>query len=389
MANANKRDYYEVLGVQKGAGDDEIKKGYRKLAKQYHPDLNPGDKTAEEKMKEVNEAYEVLSNPDKKSRYDQFGHAGVDPSYGGGGFSGGFSGGFGGMGGFDDISEIFGNIFGGGFTSSSRSRNPNAPRRGADISAQTEIDFLDAVNGKSVQIKYNRAEPCPDCNGSGSSDGNSQTCPDCKGTGTVKVTQRTPFGVISSESACPKCGGKGKIIASPCRKCNGSGRVTVPKTLNVDIPAGIDNGQTIQIAGKGAAGVNNGPYGDLHIRVSVRPDPIFERDGFDIHTEMPITYSQAVLGDELTVPTVDGNVKYKIPEGTQSGTIFRLRSKGIKRLNRSDRGDHYVHVIVEIPAGLNTKQKEALSAFESTLTDQNYKQRTSFYDKIKRFFKGN
>jgi molecular chaperone DnaJ len=386
---AEKRDYYDVLGVGKSASEDEIKKAYRKLAKQYHPDLNPGDKTAEDKMKEVNEAYEILSTPEKKSRYDQFGHAGIDPSYGGGGGGfGGFSGGFGGMGGFEDISDIFSSFFGGGFSSSSsRGRNANAPRRGQDIQASVSIDFLEACKGKKIDITYNRPDKCPECNGSGAAPGGSvQTCPDCGGAGTVKTTQRTPFGVISSESACPKCGGKGKTVTDPCKRCNGAGRVNISKTLSVDIPAGIDNGQTIQISGQGAVGANGGPYGDLHIRVNVRPDDIFERDGFDIHTDFPVTYTQAVLGDELTVPTIDGNVKYTIPEGTQGGTIFRLRGKGVKKLNRSDHGDHYVRIIVEIPKNLSQKQKDILHEFDSSLTLQNYQKRSSFFDKIKRMF---
>jgi molecular chaperone DnaJ len=385
---ADKRDFYDVLCISKGASDDEIKKAYRKLAKQYHPDLNPGDKTAEEKMKEVNEAYEVLSTPDKKSRYDQFGHAGVDPSYGGGGGFGGFSGGMGGMGGFEDISDIFSSFFGGGFSSSSsRSRNANAPRRGQDIQASITIDFLEACKGKKVEVTYNRPDKCPDCDGTGAAPGGTvSNCPDCNGTGSVKTTQRTPFGVISSESPCPKCAGKGKIISDPCRRCSGAGKVNVQKKLSVDIPAGIDNGQTMQLAGQGAVGSNGGPYGDLHIRINVRPDDIFEREGYDIHSEFPVTYTQAVLGDELTVPTIDGNVKYNMPEGTQGGTIFRLKGKGVKKLNRNDHGDHYVRIVVEIPQKLSEKQKTALRTFDESLTLQNYQKRNSFFSKIKKLF---
>jgi molecular chaperone DnaJ len=381
---ADKRDYYEVLGIAKGASDEEIKKGYRKLAKKYHPDLNPDDKTAEEKMKEVNEAYEILSNPDKKSRYDQFGHAGVDPSYGGGGFSGGFSG----MGGFEDISDIFSSFFGGGMSGSSRRGNPNGPRRGQDMSASITIDFLDACKGTSKEIPSTAPDNCPACGGSGAAPGsNAQTCPDCGGSGVVKSTQRTPFGVISTEGACPKCSGKGKIITSPCRKCAGSGRITVPKTIKVDVPAGIDDSQVLRVPGKGAAGANGGPYGDLHIKVNVRTHPIFERDGFDIHAEQPVTFAQACLGEELIVPTIDGDVKYQMPAGTQSGTIFRLKGKGVKRLQRSDRGDHYVHISVEVPRGLNAKQTDALKAFDAELKDSNYSKRSSFFDKVKNMFK--
>jgi molecular chaperone DnaJ len=384
---AEKRDYYEVLGIGKTASDDEIKKAYRKLAKQYHPDLNPGDKTAEEKMKEVNEAYEILSTPEKKSRYDQFGHAGVDPSYGGGGGGfGGFSN-MSGMGGFDDISDIFSSFFGGGFSSFSRNRSASSPRRGQDIQASVTISFLEACHGKKVEITYNRPDKCPDCNGSGVAPGGTvSTCPDCNGTGTVKTTQRTPIGIMSTDSACTKCGGKGKIISEPCKKCGGAGKVNAQKTLSVDIPAGISNGQNIQLSGQGAAGSNGGPYGDLHIRINIRPDEIFQRDGFDIHSDFPVTYTQAVLGDELTVPTIDGNVKYTIPEGTQGGTIFRLKGKGVKKLNRNDHGDHYVHIVVEIPQKLSGKQKDKLREFDASLTLQNYQKRSSFLDKIKKMF---
>lgn len=381
---ADKRDYYEVLGVDKSASAEDIKKAYRQLAKKYHPDLNPGNKEAEEKFKEVNEAYEVLSDADKKARYDQFGHAGVDPSYGGGGYGGGFSGGFGDMG---DISDIFNSFFGGGFSSSGRS-NPNAPRRGQDIQTNININFMDACFGKEVEVSINRMEKCPDCNGTGAAAGSSaDTCPDCHGTGQVKVTQHTPFGMISQQKPCTRCGGKGKIINNPCPKCRGNGRYTASKKIKVSVPAGIDDGQTLQVSGQGHAGINGGPNGDLHVTVSVRPDPIFERDGYDIHTEVPITYTQAVLGDEITVPTIDGKVKYTVPEGTQNGTIFRFRGKGVKKLNSSSRGDQYVHVYIEVPKNLSKKQKDMLKEFESTMTDENYNKRKSFFDKIRAAFK--
>lgn len=381
---ADKRDYYEVLGVDKSASAEDIKKAYRQLAKKYHPDLNPGNKEAEEKFKEVNEAYEVLSDADKKARYDQFGHAGVDPSYGGGGYGGGFSGGFGDMG---DISDIFNSFFGGGFSSSGRS-NPNAPRRGQDIQTNININFMDACFGKEVEVSINRMEKCPDCNGTGAAAGSSaETCPDCHGTGQIKVTQRTPFGMISQQKPCTRCGGKGKIINNPCPKCRGNGRYTAAKKIKVSVPAGIDDSQTLQVSGQGHAGINGGPNGDLHVTVSVRPDPIFERDGYDIHTEVPITYTQAVLGDEITVPTIDGKVKYTVPEGTQNGTIFRFKGKGVKKLNSSSRGDQYVHVYIEVPKNLSKKQKDMLKEFESTMTDENYNKRKSFFDKIRAAFK--
>lgn len=383
---ADKRDYYEVLGLSKGASADEIKKAYRKLARQYHPDYNPDNPEAEAKFKEVNEAYEVLSDPDKKARYDQYGHAGVDPNYGaGGGGFGGFSGGFGG----GDMGDIFDSIFGafgGGF--GGRSANPNAPRQGRDIEKNITISFMEACQGKKTDIKIDRMEKCPDCGGSGAKKGTSpQTCPDCHGTGQVKVAQRTAFGTISTARPCSKCGGKGKIITEPCDKCRGEGRVRVSKTLSVDIPAGVDDGLVMALRGQGDHGINGGPAGDVNLTVSVRPDPLFVRDGFDIHCEIPITYTQACLGDEITVPTIDGKVKYTINEGTQNGTTFRLRGKGVKRLQREGRGDQYVKVYVEVPANLNREQKELLKKFEESLGEKNYAKRKSFFDKIKEAFK--
>ncbi len=382
---ADKRDYYEVLGVSKGCSDDELKKAYRKMAKQYHPDLNPDDKASEAKFKEVSEAYEVLSDSDKKARYDQFGHAGVDPSYGGGGGAGGY----GGFSGFGDVGDIFESFFGGGFGGfgGSRAQNPNAPRRGQDIRANIIIDFMDACKGKKTEIRINRMETCSDCHGSGAAAGTSaKTCPDCNGTGTIKVGQRTPLGVISTSKTCPHCNGKGKLIEKPCPKCSGAGRTRVASTREFEIPAGIDDGQTLQLSGQGDAGTNGGPSGDLNVTVTVRPDPIFEREGYDIRTEIPITYTQATLGDEIIVPTIDGKVKYAVGEGTQTGTVFRLKGKGVKKLNRADRGDQYVKVIVEVPSNLSKKQKDLLHEFEASLGETNYQKRKSFFDKIKESF---
>jgi len=378
---ADKRDYYEVLGVQKGASDDEIKKAFRKLARQYHPDLHPDDKEAEAKFKEINEAYEVLSDKDKRAKYDQFGHAAFDPSYGGAGA--------GGFGGFSDMGDIFDSIFGGfGFGGGSRSANPNAPRRGGDIETSVTIDFMEACAGKKVTVRVNRSEQCPDCHGTGAAEGTQpKTCPDCKGTGTRRVTQRTPFGNISQTASCPRCGGKGKIVETPCTKCGGKGQVRSAQDREVEIPAGVDDGQTLRVQGGGHAGTNGGPSGDLHIRVDVRPDPIFERDGYDVWTEVPLTYTQATLGAEIIVPTVDGKVKYNVPEGTQAGTVFRLRGKGIKKLYRTDRGDHYVKVTVEIPKNLSKDQKAKLKAFEDSLSDTNYQKRSGFFDKLREKFK--
>lgn len=381
---ADKRDYYEVLGVSKGASEDELKKAFRKLAKQYHPDLHPDDKECEAKFKEINEAYEVLSDSGKRAKYDQFGFAGVDPSYGAG-QGGAYSGGFGGFGGGFDFSDIFDGFFGGGF-SGGRQASTNAPRKGRDISVNVTISFMEACKGKKTDVRINRQEKCEECDGSGAQKGTTaQTCSECHGTGQVTVTQRMGgFGSIQSKRACTKCGGKGKIITSPCSKCSGSGRVRKPVTTEVEIPAGIDDGQTFRVPGYGDAGTNGGPSGDLNIVVSVRPDPIFERDGYDIWTDIPITFTQATLGDEITVPTIDGKVKYTIPAGTQSDTKFRLKNKGVRRPYKTDRGDQYVRVIVEIPKNLSKKQAELLKAFEASMENgDNYQKRKGFFEKLK------
>ena len=384
---AEKRDYYEVLGIGKNATDAEIKSAYRKLAKKYHPDLNSGDKTAEEKFKEVNEANDVLSDPEKRKRYDQFGFAGVDPNYGAGqgGYGGGFGGGFGGAGGVD-LGDIFGDLFGGGFGGfggSSRA-NPNAPRKGHDIQASVILTFEEAAHGCTKKVTLNRQQTCPDCNGSGCEPGSSpETCTQCNGRGYVVTQQRTPFGVMQSQQPCPHCGGRGTIIKNPCKTCRGTGKTSARKTLEVKIPAGIDDDQNIALRGQGDAGTNGGPAGDVIVHVTVKTDNVFERDGYDVYVRVPITYSQAVLGAEIEVPTVDGKVAQKIPEGTQSGTKFRLRGQGIQYLNGRGRGDQYVIVDVEIPKKLNRTQREALNAFEDSLKDDNYEKRKGFFKNLK------
>ncbi|MBQ4096516.1 MAG: molecular chaperone DnaJ [Oscillospiraceae bacterium] len=379
---ADKRDYYEVLGVSKSATAEELKKAYRKLAKQYHPDLHPDDKECEAKFKEVNEAYEVLSNADKRAKYDQFGHAAFDSSMGGGG-----AGGFGGFGGFSDMGDIFESFFG-GFGGSRRSANPNAPRRGNDIESNIVLDFMEACKGKKADIKITHMENCPDCNGSGAQAGSTpKTCPQCQGRGTVTTQQRTPFGVMQSQKACPKCGGKGKVVENPCKKCSGAGRVRTTVTKTVEIPAGIDDDQTLRVPGGGDAGINGGPSGDLMLNITVRPDPIFVREGYDVWTEIPITFAQAALGDEIIVPTIDGKVKYTVPAGTQTGTVFRLREKGIKRCQRSGRGDHYVRVGVEVPKNLTKEQEKLLRSFDEAMESKNYQKQQSFFDKLKEKFK--
>lgn len=381
----DKRDYYEVLGVKKGATEDEIKKAYRKVAKKYHPDLNPDDKEAEAKFKEAGEAYEVLSDSQKRQRYDQFGHAGVDPSYGAGGYGAGGAG-FG----FDDIGDIFESFFGGGFSGfgGGRARNPNAPIKGNDVGISMPLSFMEAVAGCQKTITIQRLETCADCAGSGAASGSSvETCPECGGSGQVNVQQRTPFGVVQSSRTCTRCAGKGKVIKTPCSACAGKGRVRVTKKLEVTVPAGIDNGQTFLIRGQGDYGVNGGPAGDIAVTVSVRPDPLFERDGFNIWCEIPITFTQAVLGDEITVPTIDGKVKYDVPDGTQSGTVFRLRNKGVNYLNGKGRGDQYVKVVIEVPKNLSARQKELLREFDELSTDKNLEKRKGFFDKLKDYMK--
>ncbi len=365
MANENKRDYYEVLGLQKSASEDEIKKAFRKAAKENHPDLHPGDKEAEARFKEINEAYEVLSDPDKKSRYDQFGFAGVDPNFGAGA-GGAYSGGFGDF----DLGDIFGNIFGGGFGGSARTRN--SPMKGESIRQNVSISFEEAAFGCDKKITFNRVEPCPDCGGSGCAPGSSpQTCPDCRGTGTVVTQRQTMFGVMQTQTDCPKCGGRGKIINDPCKKCRGLGNVRRQKSIDFSIPAGIDDGQTVSKRGEGHVGLNGGPNGDLLVSVSVRPHEYFTREGTSVLLTYPISVTQAILGAEVEVPTLDGKVKYTIPEGTQSGTVFRLRGKGIPYLRSQDRrGDQFVTVAVEIPKALTKEQRELVEKLAASMNEK-------------------
>jgi len=372
---AEKRDYYEVLGVSRDASDEEIKKAYRKLAKKYHPDINPGDKEAEAKFKEVNEAYEVLSDPQKRARYDQFGHAGTDPN----GFGAGGFGGFGDfdMGGFSDIFETFFGGFGG-------STRRNGPQKGRDIRHSISIAFEEAAFGVEKEINVMKMENCTHCGGSGAKPGTSPVmCSKCKGTGQVQYTQRTAFGQFVNVRTCDACNGEGKVITNPCNVCHGRGTVRKSKKLKVKIPAGIDDGQTISLRGEGEPGKRGGPPGDLFITVNVRPHPLFQRQGMDIICEVPITFAQAALGAELEVPTLDGKVKYTIPEGTQSATVFRLKGKGIPNIRGYGRGDQYVKVIVEVPKNLNERQKELLRQFAELDNGATYEQRKGFFEKMK------
>lgn len=380
---SEKRDYYEVLGIQKGASEAEIKSAYRKLAKKYHPDLNPDNPEAEAKFKEINEANDVLSDPDKRARYDQFGHAGVDPSYAGGAGGYSYGGGFGGFDGGIDLGDIFDSIFGGG--GSTRRANPSAPVRGSDITVSLEISFMEACKGVSHDIEITRSETCDSCNGSGAKSGTTaKTCPDCHGTGYVKVTQRTMLGSMSTQRPCTKCGGKGKIIETPCPSCNGNGRVQKRKKVTVNVPAGIAGGQTLTIRGEGHAGANGGSKGDLNVRISVRKDNLFDRKGDDIWVELPVSYTQAALGDEVTVPTIDGNVTYRIPEGTQPGDVLRLRGKGVQHCQREGRGDMLVRVVIEVPKKLTKAQRELLQKLESELSEKNFEKKSGFKEKLKK-----
>jgi molecular chaperone DnaJ len=374
---AEKRDYYEVLGVQKGASDDEIKKAFRRQSKKYHPDLNPGNKEAEEKFKEVNEAYQVLSDADKKSRYDRFGHAGVDPNYGAGGAGGGFNGaGF-------DFSDIFGDIFGGGFNGFGGGSRRNGPRRGNDVRQVVDLTFEEAAFGSTKKINLTKQEKCDTCGGTGAKPGTTaETCSHCNGTGQIQTQQRTILGYMTNVTTCPHCKGEGKIIKEPCRDCRGTGKVRKAKTIEINIPAGIDNGQTMQLTGQGEAGERGGPNGDLLITIRIRPHEIFKRENNDVFITMPISFVQAALGATLTVPTLDGAVEYDIPEGTQTGTRFRLKGKGIPYIRSKNRGDQYVTVNVEVPKNLTAKQKEILKEFDE---DKNYKQKKSFMEKMKDF----
>ncbi|EJQ47578.1 molecular chaperone DnaJ [Bacillus mycoides] len=365
----NKRDYYEVLGLSKGASKDEIKKAYRRLAKKYHPDVSK-EENAIEKFKEVQEAYEVLSDDQNRAQYDQFGHAGPNQGFGGGDFGGGF--------GFEDI---FSSFFGGG---GGRRRDPNAPRQGADLQYQVTLEFEEAIFGKELNVEIPVEDPCDTCKGSGAKPGTSkETCKHCSGSGQVSVEQNTPFGRIVNRQACGHCSGTGQMIKEKCTTCHGSGKVRKRKKINVKIPAGIDNGQQIRVSGKGEAGVNGGPAGDLYVVVHVRNHEFFAREGDHIICEMPLTFAQMALGAEVEVPTVHGKVKLKIPAGTQTGTEFRLKGKGAPNVRGYGQGDQYVVVRVVVPTKLTSHQKDLLREFAGQ-----EEQDDSLFRKLKRAFKG-
>lgn len=384
-----KRDYYEVLGVSKGASDDDIKKAYRKLAKQHHPDLNPNDKVAEGKFKEVNEAYEVLSDKDKRSRYDQFGHAGVDPSFNAGG-PGGPGGGFtaADFGDFD-LGDIFGSFFGGGFGDSGAGARRGGPRKGDTLRAGITISFEEAAFGCDKDLTLTRSETCEECGGSGAAPGTTaEVCPDCHGSGVIRIQRGGGAFSFATTAQCPKCGGSGKIIHQPCKSCGGAGSVRKQRKISLHIPAGIDNGQAVSLRGQGGAGQGGGPAGDLVVSVTVRPHAVFKRDGTSVYLDQSVSFLQSALGAELEIPTLDGKVKWTLPEGTQTGTTFRLRGKGIPSLGGRGRGDQFVTVNVQTPRNLTAAQKEALRGYARAmgeLSDQEGEEPPKgFFDKKKK-----
>ena len=364
-----KRDYYEVLGVGKTASDDELKKAYRKLAKQYHPDMNPGNAEAEAKFKEINEAYEVLSDKDKRSKYDQFGHAGVDPNFGAGGFGGGFD-----MGDID-LGDIFGSFFGGGGFGgfgSQRQANPNAPKRGSSVRASITISFAESMSGCEKELNVSRMENCESCGGSGCAPGTTaEICPDCHGAGQVRIQRGGGGFAFTSTAPCSKCKGTGKLIHQPCPDCRGNGQVRRQRLIKVRVPAGIYDGQTISMRGQGNGGPNGGPAGDLLVNVAVIPDRRFQREGNDLYMDQAVSFTQAALGAELEIDTIDGKVKYNLPAGTQPGTVFRLRGKGAPSVNGRGRGDQYVTVQVQVPTNLTGQQKDALLAYAKAMGEGN------------------
>ncbi len=373
---ADKQDYYETLGVSKGASQDEIKKAYRSMAKKYHPDMNPGDQEAEKKFKEVNEAYAVLSDEEKKAKYDQFGHAAFEQ--GGGGA---YSGGFGDFGGFD-MGDIFSSIFGGG---ASRANRANAPQDGDDIVVRVSISFEEAAFGCKEEISFPKIQKCDECSGTGAQKGTTpEKCSRCGGRGTVTVQQRTIFGMSQTTRACPDCGGTGKIVKEPCKNCRGKGLVRITKKLSVSIPAGIDDGQRVVLRGQGHEGKNGGYPGDLIIQVTVRPHSVFERDGYDLYCDVPITFYEASLGTTLKIPTLDGDCEVVIPEGTQTGTVFTVKGKGIQMVNSKGKGNLYVKVTVETPKSLNSEQKKIMEQFAKSCGDKNFSKKSGFFKKLKK-----
>ena len=380
----NKRDYYEVLGVDKSASAEEIKKAYRKSAMKYHPDRNPGDKDAEEKFKELGEAYEVLSDADKRSRYDQFGFAGVDPNYGAGAGGSGFGGGFGGFGDFGDLGDIFGSFFGGG---GSRRSNQNAPRAGENVGARLDITFEEAAFGCEKEVTVQRIENCESCHGTGSADGVIETCSQCRGSGQVRTTQSFMGIQMQSTATCPQCNGRGKIVKTPCSTCRGKAKVRRSQKIMVKVPAGVDAGQTVRVANEGNAGYNGGPNGHVMVDINIRKHHIFTRRNMDIFCEVPISFTQAALGAVIEIPTLEGKATYDLPEGTQTGRQFSLSGKGIPQVgNPKRRGNLYFTVVVETPTRLSREQRDLLQKLEQSLDGKSSPKRKKFFDTLKDFF---
>lgn len=379
-----KRDYYEVLGIEKGADEKEIKSAFRKLAKQYHPDLNPDNKEAEAKFKEINEAYEVLSDPDKKAKYDQFGHAAFDQSQGFGGAGGA---------GFNDFGDIFGDIFGdffgGGFSGGGSSRaQRTGPKAGSDLKIKLDITFEEAAFGTKKEIKINRIEKCNVCDGTGAKKGTAKkTCPTCSGAGSIKTVQRTPFGQFASTKICTTCNGTGEVVEEPCTSCSGTGKEKKSRKLSINIPAGVDTGSVIPLRGEGNHGERGGPAGDLYVYINVKEHELFERDGNDVWCEIPISFAKAAMGGSIEVTTLEGKVKYEVPEGTQPGTVFRLKNKGIKNLRGAGKGDQYVRIKIDVPKKLTEKQKTILEQFAEEMGEKPDNDKKGFFGKMKDAFK--
>ncbi|MCH4153369.1 MAG: molecular chaperone DnaJ [Saccharofermentans sp.] len=378
-------DYYDILGISKGATDDELKKAFRTKVKQYHPDLHPGDAEAEAKFKEVNEAYSVLSDKDKRARYDQFGKAGVDGNagYGGAGGFGGFSGA-----GFEDIDlgDIFGSFFGGGRSSG---RRRNGPSQGANLKYGMTLEFMEAAFGCEKDITISKQDKCSACNGSGSQPGTTpETCPQCKGAGRIQEQMQSLFGMTMVTKTCPMCQGKGTVIKTPCSACRGKGRVQTSKKLHIRVPAGVDAGDMLPVKGEGEPGTNGGPYGDLYVQFRVRKDDLFSRDGMNTFCDVPVTYAQAALGADIDIPTIYGNEKFKLKEGTQPGETYTIHGKGIPNKNNPNmKGDHTCRFVIEVPTGLSREQKQKLAEFNDMLSDRNYSKRSLFMQRVKNLFK--
>ncbi len=373
---ADKRDYYEVLGVSRNATDDDLKRAYRKLAKKYHPDVNPNDSEAEMKFKEANEAYAVLSDGDKRRQYDQFGHAGVDGQ------------GFGGAGMGFDFEDILSSMFGGGFGFGGQGSNRTAARRGADLRYRMSLDFMEAAFGTKRTFKITKEDSCDHCEGTGAAPGTSaHTCSTCHGSGQVQQRQQTMFGTMMTSRTCDSCRGTGKIIPNPCPVCSGRARRRVEKELSIDVPAGIDHGQMLTMQGEGEVGERGGGYGDLYVEMNIKPHPLFTRKGFNTYCDVPISFAQAALGEEIEIPTIDGAIDYKLKEGTQPGDTITIRNKGIPVLKRQgQRGDAIITVNIEIPKNLSKEQKDLLQQFEDSTSDKNYSKREGFFSKLKNLF---